>query len=221
MKRHNGMDSGRRDMGMAVKDQILEVLDQCPGLTDTELEKRLQKRHQQINSACNALYKEGRILRRRNPDKNMCFCNYPAQLSGLAPSPREKQPEGAKERGRDFDEDAVKAFVKNWLERQGWDVSVAWGKAHGVDIEAKKDGGRWLIEVKGPGSRQAMRHNYFLSIIGETLYRMDDEKARYSIAFPDMPVYRGLWRRLPELAKRRTGIDLLLVDEDGGISVLK
>jgi len=66
-----------------------------------------------------------------------------------------------------------------------------------------------------------MRHNYFLGILGETLQRMDDKNVRYSIAFPDMPVYRGLWMRLPSLAKQRTGIDMLLVTEDGQVTVLK
>ncbi len=118
-----------------------------------------------------------------------------------------------------FDEDAIKAYLKRWLEDQGWSVKVAWGKNHGVDIEAIKDGEYWLIEAKGPGSRQAMQHNYFLGTLGETLQRMENEKARYSIAFPDMPVYRGLWRRLPTLAKQRTGIDMLLVAEDGKVAL--
>jgi len=52
--------------------------------------------------------------------------------------------------------------------------------------------------------------NYFLAVFGETLQRMDDPKARYSIALPDMAQYRGLWERLPGLAKKRTGITLLV-----------
>ena len=55
--------------------------------------------------------------------------------------------------------------------------------------------------------------NYFLAVLGETLQRMDDRDARYSIAFPDMPQYRRLWGRLPELAKRRTRITALLVKD--------
>jgi len=66
-----------------------------------------------------------------------------------------------------------------------------------------------------------MRYNYFLGILGETLQRMDDDNARYSIAFPEMAVYRELWNRLPKLAKQRTKIDMLLVDKDGHISILR
>jgi len=62
-----------------------------------------------------------------------------------------------------------------------------------------------------------MRINYFLSMLGETLQRMDDPAARYSIALPDMAQYRSLWERLPALAKERTTIDILFVDADGNI----
>ena len=63
-----------------------------------------------------------------------------------------------------------------------------------------------------------MRVNYFLAILGETLQRMDDEAACYSIAFPDMAQYRGLWIRLPDLAKSRTGISALFVTHDGEVT---
>jgi hypothetical protein len=63
-----------------------------------------------------------------------------------------------------------------------------------------------------------MRVNYFLMVLGETLQRMDDAKARYSISLPDLAQYRELWRRLPELAKTRTGITALFVDETGRVA---
>ena len=74
-----------------------------------------------------------------------------------------------------------------------------------------------MIEIKGPGSRPQMRANYFLSMLGELLQRMDDPDARYSIALPDMAQYRRLWERLPTLAKQRTGINILFVDADGTV----
>ena len=77
------------------------------------------------------------------------------------------------------------------------------GKIRGIDVDAYKGTERWVIEVKGCGSRSAMRVNYFLSMLGEILQRMDDPNARYSIAFPDMKQYRGLWGRLPKWARRR------------------
>jgi hypothetical protein len=66
-----------------------------------------------------------------------------------------------------------------------------------------------------------MRVNYFLSIIGELLQRMDDPVARYSIALPNIEQFRNLCARLPELAKQRTTIDAIFVSEDGKIDIVK
>lgn len=200
---------------MTVKEEIMAAVTQFPGLTDTELEKRYGRSHQTINKACRDLVAEGLLVRQPNPNKDGNLGNYP---TGKAPKAAAVTQPVATD---GLDEDAIKSYLKKWLEDQGWSVKVAWGKNHGVDLEAVKGGEYWLIEAKGPGSRQAMRHNYFLGILGETLQRMDNEKARYSIAFPDMQVYRGLWKRLPQLAKQRTGIDMLLVSEDGKVTVLK
>ena len=115
-------------------------------------------------------------------------------------------------------EEKIKHILANYLVNNGWDIKVAWGHQQGIDIDAERNGERWIIEVKGPGSRQPMRVNYFISILGETLQRMDDRNARYSIALPDIQQYRRLWNKLPQLAKERTTIDLILVDENGNIS---
>lgn len=108
-------------------------------------------------------------------------------------------------------------MLVGWLRNDGWKPTVAWGNTRGIDIEATRGPESWVIEVKGPGSRQPMRVNYFIGILGETLQRMDDPNARYSIAFPDLPQYRGLWDRLPELAKSRTKISIIFVAQDGGV----
>lgn len=206
---------------MALKDEILVVVRQFPGQTDTELEKRFGKPHQTINIACRELVAKGLLERKKNYEKNGLIGNYPVTLEQQQPLKVSTQQHEAPRLSDEFDEDAVKAAIKEWIEAQGWSVTVAWGKEHGVDMEARKGAERWLIEVKGPGSRQAMRHNYFLGILGETLQRMDDDKAHYSIAFPNMQVYRNLWERLPVLAKQRTGIDMLLVSENGKVEILK
>ncbi len=39
-------------------------------------------------------------------------------------------------------EDKVKRSLKAWLEASGWEVSVIWGRAHGIDLEAKRNGQR-------------------------------------------------------------------------------
>lgn len=117
-------------------------------------------------------------------------------------------------------EDSVKQALERWLMSKNWRSTVAWGQTKGIDIDARQDQTRWIIEVKGCGSRPQMRVNYFLAVIGETLQRMDDPEAKYSIAFPDMAQYRGLWTRLPALAKKRLGLTMLLVDPAGGVTEL-
>ena len=117
-------------------------------------------------------------------------------------------------------EDEIKENIDNWLQKQGWNTQVAWGKQHGPDIIATIANEKWIIEVKGPGSRNAMRVNYFLSILGEILQRMKDTKTKYSIALPDLEQYRNLWKKLPDLAKQRTQLTLLVVSKEGSIKEL-
>jgi hypothetical protein len=117
-------------------------------------------------------------------------------------------------------EDELKKCLQVWLRGLGWRVEVAWGKTHGADIEAARGGERWVIEVKGGGSRNAMRVNYFLAVLGETLQRMTDADAKYSIALPDIPQFDRLWERLPDLAKSRTRISALLVNSSGVVREL-
>jgi hypothetical protein len=114
-------------------------------------------------------------------------------------------------------EDDVKRSLQTWLEASGWKASIIWGRGRGIDAEATKDGKRWIIEAKGCGSLNAMRVNYFLSILGELLQRMNDPDTHYSIALPDMKQFRGLWHRLPNLAKSRTQISALFVSTGGRV----
>ena len=114
-------------------------------------------------------------------------------------------------------EDEVKRHIQAWLESTGWTVTVIFGRGQGVDIDALRSDRRWIIEAKGCGSRNAMRVNYFLGVLGELLQRMSDPEAKYSIALPDLPQFRQLWKRLPELAKRRTTISALFVNSSGRV----
>jgi hypothetical protein len=115
-------------------------------------------------------------------------------------------------------EDDAKAKLKAWLEAAGWEVRVAMGREHGIDIDARRSASRWIIEVKGQGTLNPMRVNYFLGALSELLQRMDDPGARYSVAFPDINQFRRLWQRLPVLAKKRTGISALFVAASGQIT---
>ena len=201
---------------MALKDEIVRYITLFPGSTDTEIEKALGKTHQQINQACRSLVVQGLLIRQSNPDKSGYIGNYPIENVPKMSSPfpittTTKEP---------LQEEDIKHILYNYLISDGWSVNVAWGHNPGVDIDARKDGRRWMIEVKGPGSRQPMRVNYFLGILGETLQRMNDPNARYTIALPDLEQYRKLWNKLPQLAKERTTIDMILVDPDGHIELL-
>jgi hypothetical protein len=167
---------------------------------------------QQINQAARLLERKGVLVRMRRPDA--LIGNYPSQVGAGIAAPVSK-PTGVI-RNHDVDalsEDEIKEVIDSWLQVDGWETKVAWGKAQGIDIDARRGLERWIIEVKGPGSRQPMRVNYFISILGETLQRMSDPTARYSIAFPDLPQYRNLWSRLPDLAKSRTGISIIFVSK--------
>jgi hypothetical protein len=120
-----------------------------------------------------------------------------------------------------FSEDEVKRALEGCLAAQGWSVEIAWAKTRGIDLHARRNKQRWIIKVKGSGSPDAMRVNYFLGVLGETLQRMDDPNAMYSIALPDLKQFRNLWSRLPELAKERTRISAIFVQSSGIVEEIK
>jgi hypothetical protein len=95
---------------------------------------------------------------------------------------------------------------------------VAWGGTHGIDIDAHRDGRRWIIEAKGSGKSGAQRSNYFVGALGELMQRANDPKADYGLALPDLDQYRRLWERLPALAKRRMRLSALFVSDDGVVT---
>lgn len=199
--------------------RILEALERKPGMTDRELADQLvgrSARQQPVNLAARALAAKGRLRRAKRQDG--LIGNY----VGNAALP----PPGAAQARKNHDvaalsEDEIKEVLERWLAADGWTSKVAWGRTAGIDIDAKRGRERWIIEVKGPGSLSAMRVNYFLAILGEVLQRMDAADVKYSIALPDLKQYRGLWERLPALAKARTTISLLLVNTAGEVDVLE
>lgn len=202
---------------MTLAERIVELLKQNPGLSDRQITDKLfgvGKPQQPVNIACRDLEKKGVLIRRKvngSPTENY-LTGQELNISSSKPQKIEDGNEG------NFSEDALKEVLKNWLIAQGWNVKIAWGRNHGVDIDATKENQRWFIEVKGQGSRDAMRVNYFLGILGETLQRMEDPNVKYSIALPDIKQFRDLWRRLPFLAKSRTGITAIFVDKNGNVN---
>ena len=201
---------------MSVKDDILVLLSETPGLSDRELTDRIagpQTHPSQVNQACRQLEQSGHITRQPRSDGRTG--NYP---TGTAPPDvAATQNTVRPSQGDGLSEDEVKRHLQSWLEKDGWQTEIAWGRARGIDILAKRNGLVWIIEAKGSGSLQAMRVNYFTGMLGELLQRMSLPDARYSIAMPDLAQFRGLWGRLPALARQRTGISALFVKRDGTV----
>ncbi len=192
------------------------LVGKTPGLTDRQITAQLlgaSAPQQSVNIAARGLASKGRLVRRRRDDG--VIGNFPVDAEAvhapLEARVRETSPNA------DLLEDRLKHHLREWLRSNGWEAEIAWGHEPGIDIRAFRDGKRWIIEVKGIGSRPEMRVNYFIGILGETLQRMDDPASKYSISLPDVPQFRRLWDRLPHLAKKRTEITVLFVDARGQV----
>jgi hypothetical protein len=196
--------------------RILLLVSQTPGLSDRQIANHLQgvsAPQQPVNIAARGLAKKGRLIRRRREDG--LIGNY---LIGAVEEPMRKGPKiSPTASGEDLSEDRLKHHLREWLRSTGWEAEVAWGHERGIDIKAVRDERRWVVEVKGIGSRPEMRVNYFIGILGETLQRMNDPASKYSIALPDVQQFRRLWDRLPRLAKQRTQITALFVNGNGQV----
>lgn len=204
---------------VTLKERIIDLLSIDDGFTDREISDKLigyGKPQQSVNIACRDLESKGLISRIKRHDGKIA--NY-IKNTDTTLSP--KKVETQKNINDGLSEDEIKEIVNQYLESDGWKTQVAWQKTRGIDIDAFRGKQRWIIEVKGCGSRDAMRVNYFLAILGETLQRMNDPNAKYSIALPNLNQYRNLWERLPRLAKERTNITALFVSEDKRIEEVK
>ena len=202
---------------MTLAERIVELLKQNSGLSDRQITDRLLgvgKPQQPVNIACRNLEQRGIMLRQNIHGSPIS--NYLTGQELIAPQSGKSINKVVDE--EHLSEDAIKEFLEKWLVAQGWKVKIAWGHVHGIDVEAIKESKRWVIEAKGQGSLNPMRVNYFLGILGETLQRMDDPNAKYSIALPDIQQFRNLWGRLPFLAKSRTEITAIFVDKYGNVN---
>jgi hypothetical protein len=198
-------------------DRLLALVNATPGLTDRELTDTWRGKHahpSQVNQEARLLEQRGDIVRKQRLDGRIG--NYPASPE-TAPEEQAESPEIIKT-PEGLSEDELKKHLERWLISQGWQARIAWGRSKGVDIHATRNTESWIIEVKGLGSLQAMRVNYFIAMLGETLQRMADPHASYSIALPDILQYRRLWARLPALAKQRTRITALFVKPTGEVA---
>jgi hypothetical protein len=91
---------------------------------------------------------------------------------------------------RRITEDEVKEAVRAYLTGRGFDVSVAWDRVRGIDIDDARhaDGRRYLIEAKDEvGKSGPQQVNYFVGMLGELVQRMDDVQASYGIGTAGQP----------------------------------
>lgn len=192
-------------------------------LDDDVLSAQLRVVRQQVNQTCRRLETLGVL--RRAPGADGKIVNTLRDADGHrpalpAPSGPEDDGQGTPNDLTLISEDEVKRAVKSYLEGQGFSVSVAWGRQHGIDLDARRGDDRWIVEAKGTAPRGPQQVNYFLSALGELVQRMDDDAARYAIAVPDNPQYRGLVARLPMPARRRLNLTVFFVRREGGALVV-
>lgn len=198
-----------------LKEKIIGELEKESHLSDRELTDRILgigQPQQPVNIACRELEKKNIIRRTLRPIKN-----YLSNVDIGIQHHVESMNDNSNTSTNELNEEAIKQIIYNKLVSEDWQVEIAWGKTHGADVVAQKGNQKWIIEIKGCGSLNAMRVNYFLSIIGELLQRMDDSNAKYSIALPNMKQFRKLWERFPKLAKERTTISAMFISKDGSI----
>lgn len=210
---------------MSLKNEIIDLLKVTPELTDREITNTLRgtiAAQQPVNQICRQLESKGILTRNKRKD-GLIGNSIKSEVVILEDNPEisvsmhGQNISNKKSREDYLCEDEIKQILDNHLKNKGWTTQIAWGRQKGIDIDAFREEERWIIEVKGSGSLNAMRVNYFLAILGETLQRMNDPKAKYSIALPHMNQFVNLWERLPKLAKQKTGITALFVDNHGNI----
>lgn len=141
--------------------------------------------------------------------------HYRLRRSGAAPAPPPPPPPPAESAPGRITEDDVKRAVAAHLEAEGYIVEVKWGAARGIDIDARRGGERLIVEAKAEVAKQPQQVNYFLNALGELTQRMADPTARYGLALPDNPQYRGLVRRLPAHARGLLGLLVFFVRRQG------
>jgi hypothetical protein len=141
------------------------------------------------------------------------LANYPRLQAVGSPVPdlREKSDTGNSE-------DWVKSCIQKWLVGKSWSVEVAWGRAHGCDILAKRSDIRWCIEAKGMAKHSTMRHNYFCTVIFQALQHHVNGTI-CSVALPAIPQYITAWKRLSPSLKKATGLTALFVEVNGAVWV--
>jgi len=214
----------RRTVGnMTLGERILEELRRsAPALDDDELAELLGVRRQAVNQECRRLELVGRLwrgqvqgtkIRNKLPGE---VADAPIKTSGAFA----QSTDFGIRSGDLLSENEIKEAVRSYLVDQGFEVEVAWGRSHGVDLLAVRGDERLMLEAKAEVARNAQNVNYFLGALGELVQRMSDRTARYGLALPDNRQFRGLVDRLPDVAIERLGLEVFFVRrQDAGYEV--
>ncbi len=154
-----------------------------------------------------------------SPASRVDRSQHRARTQGLRPVL--SHPEGGGARGKPVDnpdclqDKRVRQILENFLASERWNPEITAFSKRGVDIDARRNGERWVIRVKVAQCSGSEIVDFFVSVLGEALQRMNEQSCKYSIALPDTKPFRRLWQRLPSLAKTRTGITALFVSPTG------
>ena len=215
---------------MSFTDRVLQLLAEHPdGLTDGEIASALHVVHQQANSYCRQLAREGRIarddfarpIRNRLPDAN-----------GAAPAQQAVSPRDAVERT----EAEVQGRVVTWLAAQRWQVlrvADTISRERGTDIRAERAGVGLHVEVKGypstsyadprrgnevkPTQPATQARVWFAGAVVKVLQlRQEHPDDEVAFAFPDVPTYRSLIRTI-ETTLATMRLSVFLVRDDGSV----
>lgn len=218
------------------RERVLAYLRAHPdGADDDLLACELGIAHRQaVNQTCRQLASTGVLVRRHDPAAGKIVNRLAdAAVRAAAPAAPPHQltnPPGSIQVSRlvtldggealrrfvyageaELTEDQVKQAMEAALRREGWEVDTRWGRAHGIDIEARRGAERLVLEAKGEGSRQAMRVNFLLGALGELLQRMDSPETWYGLALPAHRQFAGLVSRLPAWVRARLNLRFYLV----------
>lgn len=130
----------------------------------------------------------------------------------------------------------VQSAVVGHLVADGWSierVADTSSKESGIDVVARRNGERILIEVKGypsktytsgakagqPKPHHATQARHYLAgaLLGTALMRAEDPSSRIVIAAPRFVTYENLAARLAP-STRRLAVEVWLIDADGTVA---
>jgi hypothetical protein len=205
--------------------RIITALDQARApLDDDELAALLNANQRQtINIAARKLASEGRVRREAGPAGKIVNMLTAAEAPPAPDTVRDLDPAvpsvlRVPASPLLLTEDQVKMAAQSYLQREGWSVTIAWGRSDGVDIEAHRRNEQLYLEARGEASNPAQQASYFAGALGELVQRMRDPSAGYGLALPDNTQYRSQVQRLSPLAWERFSMVVIFVSRDWEVS---